>query len=198
MTLRLIAVVLATSTACSSPAFESTAAAFGDPQREQPANATAAALKDFSERIDAYLDLRNSVKGKGPALKETDNAAAIKAAQETLAANIRHARADAKPGDIFTPAIRAQFRQLLYPELKGEDGRAAKRILKDDAPPPAQVPLKVNAPYVADSKPSVPVNLLVNMPKLPMELEYRIVGKHLVLVDVDANLIVDFVPNAIQ
>jgi hypothetical protein len=38
----------------------------------------------------------------------------------------------------------------------------------------------------------------MNLPKLPPELEYRIIGKNLIIRDVDANIIVDFVPNAIQ
>jgi hypothetical protein len=33
---------------------------------------------------------------------------------------------------------------------------------------------------------------------LPPQVDYRIVGKALLLRDVDANLIVDYIPNAIQ
>jgi hypothetical protein len=40
--------------------------------------------------------------------------------------------------------------------------------------------------------------VLKNLPKLPDALEYRIVGKNLIIRDVEANIIVDFVPNAIQ
>jgi hypothetical protein len=38
----------------------------------------------------------------------------------------------------------------------------------------------------------VPVTLLLNLPRLREELEYRIVDKHLILRDVQANIIVDF------
>ncbi|MGE0445564.1 MAG: hypothetical protein AB7P99_10070, partial [Vicinamibacterales bacterium] len=124
--------------------------------------------------------------------------AEIKAAQETLAANIRKLRPGAKAGDIFTPQIRARFRALMYPELRGEDGRDARAVLKDDAPAPGSVPMKVNAPYVADTKATTPSNLLANLPTLPEALQYRVVGRHLVLIDVDANLIVDYVPHAIR
>ena len=156
----------------------------------------AATQKDFEDRIDNYMDLRGKAKGDAPALKETDDPAKIKAAQQALAAAIRRERAGAKPGDIFTPAIRGRFRQLMYPELKGEDGRDAKAIIKDDAP--SSVTLKVNADYVSDMKPTVPSNVLANLPMLPKELEYRIVNKDLLLLDADANLIVDFIPNAVQ
>ena len=40
----------------------------------------------------------------------------------------------------------------------------------------------------------MPPSILLNLPKLPEELEYRFVGPHLILHDVNANLIVDFIP----
>jgi hypothetical protein len=104
---------------------------------------------------------------------------------------------DFKPGDIFTPAIQRTIRQLLAPELKGEAGKDTKQILKDDAP--KAVPLQVNTKYPEKAAlPTVPSNLLLTLPHLPEELEYRIVGKHLILRDTGADLIVDFIPNAIR
>jgi hypothetical protein len=38
----------------------------------------------------------------------------------------------------------------------------------------------------------------MSLPKLPEQLEYRLVGKTLIIRDVEANIIVDFVPNALQ
>jgi hypothetical protein len=97
---------------------------------------------------------------------------------------------------VFTPAVRDSFRKLLSPPLKGEDGRDAKKILKDDAP--AGVPLKVNAKYPPGAPlPTVPANLLLNLPTLPEEVEYRIVGKHLILRDTEADIIVDYIPNVL-
>src|SRR5438270_587763 len=98
------------------------------------ANAEALILQDFKDRINKYLDLRKHAAKDAPPLKPTTDPAQITAAQTALADQIRAARADAKAGDIFTPEIRDKFRRLLYPELKGEDGRDVKQILKDDAP----------------------------------------------------------------
>jgi hypothetical protein len=55
----------------------------------------------------------------------------------------------------------------------------------------------VNAAY-PDSAPlsTVPPTLLLRLPKLPKEVEFRFVGRDLVLYDAYADLIVDFVPNA--
>lgn len=164
---------------------------------EANANPDALVLVDFTQRINKYLAVRKGAAKDAPRMKETDDPAKIQAAQKGLAATLRAARMDARPGDIFTPEIRNKFRRLMYPQLKGEEGREAKAELKEDAP--KAVPLKINAEYPEGAAlPTVPPNLLLNLPTLPEELEYRIIDKHLILRDVQANIIVDFIPNAIQ
>ena len=160
-------------------------------------NADAAVIQDFSNRIDAYVKLRKDAVKGAPALKETTDPAKIKAAQDGMATQIRAARASAKHGDIFTSEITAKFRRLLYPELTGEDGRDAKAVIKDDAP--TNVPFKVNAKYPDGAPvPTVPANLLINLPTLPEPLQYRIIDKHLILVDEDADVILDYALNVIR
>jgi hypothetical protein len=44
---------------------------------------------------------------------------------------------------------------------------------------------------------TTPPSLLLNLPKLPKGLSYRVVDNTLFLLDEEANLIVDFIPNAI-
>jgi hypothetical protein len=44
---------------------------------------------------------------------------------------------------------------------------------------------------------STPPSLLLNLPPLPKELEYRIVGRELVLHDTAPGIIVDFIPNVV-
>ena len=44
---------------------------------------------------------------------------------------------------------------------------------------------------------TMPPSLLAVLPRLPKELEYRIVGRFLVLRDVDAALILDYIPDLI-
>jgi len=160
-------------------------------------NSDAAVLQDFTRRIEAYLKLRKEAVKGTPALKETSDAGKIKAAQDGLSMQIRAARAGAKHGDIFTPEIAAKFRRLLSPETKGDDGRDAKAIIKDDAP--TNVPFKVNAKYPdGASVPTVPANFLLSLPALPEPLQYRIIDKHLVLVDEDADVILDYALNVIS
>jgi hypothetical protein len=45
---------------------------------------------------------------------------------------------------------------------------------------------------------TMPPSLLLNLPKLPEGLEYRFVGRNLILYDSKANLIVDILRNAIR
>ena len=60
------------------------------------------------------------------------------------------------------------------------------------------VPFRVNATYPENQpKPTMPANLLMNLPQLPEPLEYRVVGQHLLLIDTATDLIVDYVLNAI-
>ena len=161
-------------------------------------NPDAAAMAEFKANVDAYADLHQRLARGDAELKQTSDPARIDTAMATLASRIQAARKDAKHGDIFTPTVRPAFRRLLAPHLKGEEGRDAKAILKDDAPEPGTVPFKVNAPYPDDQpRPTVPASLLLTLPTLPEPLEYRIVGQHLLLLDTEADLIVDYVLNAI-
>lgn len=162
-------------------------------------NPDAAVLQDFTARVDKYLEIHEEAAKGAAKLKETEDPAEITKAQDALAARIRTQRATAKHGDIFTAEIRNRFRRLLAPELKGEQGRDAKAVMKDDAPAPASIPFKVNAKYPEGQPlPTVPSNVLLNLPKLAEPLEYRIIGKHLLLFDSDADIIVDYIPNAIR
>ena len=115
-----------------------------------------------------------------------------------LAAKIRSARSSVKRGDIFTPATEAMFRRLLRPQVTGtSDAADNKAIIKDDAPKPQEVPFKVNGEYPKDAPLStVPPDVLKSLPPLPENLQYRFVGRHLILYCTRGNLIVDYMLNA--
>ncbi len=166
------------------------------PAAQPVVNETARLLADFRARVDKYVELRKKAAKDGPRLKETTDPAAIKAAQESLAAHIRSLRADARPGDIFTTEVRPVFRRLLAPEMKGEKGRETKATIAEDGP--LSVPLKINAKYPdAAPLPTVPANVLASLPPLPKEVEYRLVRRNLLLFDPEAEIIVDYIANAI-
>ena len=150
-------------------------------------------LGDFKVRVEKYDELRKKADNSAPPMKESNDSAKIKDAQNGLAERIGAARAGVKPGEIFTPEIAAVFKRLLRPEAKQH---TTKEVLKEDKP--EIVSFKVNGPY-PDKEPVVtmPPNVLAAMPALPKDIEYRFIEKHLILRDSRANLIIDYVLNAI-
>lgn len=163
-----------------------------DPQ----VNPNAAIMADFKARVEKYADLHEDLARGDAKPKDEASAEQIDAQKTALTERIQAARANAKQGDVFTPEMRPIFRRLLAPELRGEEGRDAKAIIKDEAPAAGTVPFKVNAKYPEGQPlPTMPTNLLLTLPPLPKPLEYRVVGQHLLLLDTAADLIVDYILN---
>ena len=162
-------------------------------------NPDAGLVAEFTKKVDAYVKLRNEAANAAPDLKRTEKAGEIAVAEKSMARIVRATRATAKRGDLFTPATEAMFRRVLRPQVtKGAEGADNKATIKDDAPEPKEVPFKVNADYPKDvALSTVPPDVLQALPKLPEDVQYRFVGKHLILYDAKANLIIDFMLNAI-
>lgn len=160
-------------------------------QSQERVNPEAKVAADFLDRIDKYVEMRKHADDGVPRQKETEDPAKIRIAQEALAKRIMMARAGARRGDIFTPEIATRFRRILRPEVKDADTR---KLIQEDNP--GNFPFKVNGPY-PDKEPlsTVPPNVLAALPRLPEEIEYRFVGKHLILRDARANLIIDYIAN---
>jgi hypothetical protein len=195
--------------ACTSSAQQtaqnagSTPAPAPTPQAQQTPKGTnvnpdAGVLAEFTAKVNAYNELRKGLEKKAPPLKKTDAPADIAVAEKAIAQQIRAARANAKPGDIFTPATRAMFRRLLSPTVKGEDGADNKAAIKDDSPATKDVPFKINGEYPkGEPLATMPPDVLKALPPLPENLQFRFVEKHLLLYCSRGNLIVDYMLNAI-
>jgi len=160
-------------------------------------NPHAQILEDFEARIREYTKLRQQAEAGLPVLKPTDSPEEIRRHEHQLAQAIRRQRGRAKQGDLFTPKISAEFRRLIGITFRGSEARRIRVSLKHSEP--VSVALHVNDNY-PEGVPlqTTPPTLLLNLPKLPPELEYRVVGQALVLRDVKANLIVDFMPKALS
>ena len=62
----------------------------------------------------------------------------------------------------------------------------------------ASVKVRVNYPYPDQTEfVEMPPTVLLNLPQLPPEVRYRFVGRNLLLVDNDNNLILDYMTNAL-
>jgi hypothetical protein len=152
-------------------------------------------LSDFGTRVRNYVEFRKKKAGSPP--KPTTSAAKLDQNREQMASGIREARSEAKQGDIFTPEIATYFRTHIAASLTGPNGAKIRTSLRDAEP------VKGFRPQVNESYPegvprqSTPPSLLMNLPRLPKELEYRIVDHDLLLLDAETNMIVDFISGAI-
>jgi hypothetical protein len=64
---------------------------------------------------------------------------------------------------------------------------------------PGEFPHEINATYKrSKSVSTVPPNILALLPRLPDDIQYRFVGRHLILHDTRANVIIDRIPYAIR
>jgi hypothetical protein len=156
------------------------------------------ALAEFTRQVNAYVTVHRAAQATTPALKAGAGAAEIAAREKALAQAIRAKRARARQGDVFTPAVRPVVVAIIRGYLGSPEAAPAKEKVETENPrvetPGAPVNIKVNAPYEADASLStVPAPLLLKLPQLPEEVEFRFVGKHLVLRDTQANIIVDYV-----
>ena len=192
LTFGIVGVVLVSAQACGAT---SSRALPGAPA----VNPRAAALLEFSERIENYMDLRDDIVDEVMPAETTADPALIRGREDALAQRIRTRRANARHGDIFTPDVRVVFRRLLRPQLKSDDRSDILAKLDDDAPAPGAVPVEVNAKYPAGlPMAATPATLLAALPPLPRELEYRFIGKDMILLDQPADVILDYIRNAIE
>jgi hypothetical protein len=156
--------------------------------------ADASVLADFDDRVKNYAALRKRLEGGLKRLPDKASAQQLDANQRALFALVTAARADAKQGDVFVPAMQAHIRAIVRQLLAGRDGPAIKAALMEENPMKARI--AVNSRY-PDEIPlaTMPPDLLAALPRLPENLEFRFVGNRLILLDVTAHLVVDFVSN---
>jgi hypothetical protein len=162
----------------------------------QRVNADAQRIADFRQRLAAYVKMRNEAAAGLPASKPTDSPDKITGRERQLAQKLRSLRSAGKQGDIFTPEISTEFRRLIRLAWRGSDASQMRHSLARAEP--VSLTLHINDAYPT-SVPlqSTPATLLQNLPSLPKEIEYRIIGHNLVLRDAMANLVVDFIERAI-
>ena len=164
-------------------------------QANPEVNRNSAIAADFEKRVGDYMKLRQKAQTGLTAPKNTDSPEKISDYQHGFAAKIRALRPDAKQGDIFTPEISGLFRSLVHSALVSPDGERIRKSYQR-AEPLHGLRVDVNQSY-PDGVPlqSMPPSLLLNLPQLPKELEYRFVGRELILRDIAPNLIADVLPD---
>ena len=162
----------------------------------RPNRADTPVLADFQARVKTYTALHAKLEETLPGLGKESSPEQIDRHQRALARLLQKARTDAKPGNIFTPDVQAVVRRVMADVFGGSDGAALKSSIMDENPGP--IKLSVNGRY-PDAVPlsTVPPQVLRGLPELPDELEFRFIGRHLILMDEHAHIIVDLMENVL-
>jgi hypothetical protein len=166
----------------------STAAASVTPDG-QPVNALGAATLEFHNRVQAYMKIHNEAESKVPNLKRTDDPVEIAQREQALAQMIMTLRAQAPANEIFAKEYQPHFVKIVQDDFANRSAADRKALVHEL---PKLVKIDINTVYPTNLPLiTVPAGLLRKLPDLQPELEYRIVGRSLLLRDVKANLIVD-------
>jgi len=154
-------------------------------------------LSDFSKKAKDYVSKEHML--AQDKMKPTSDVAKLQDQRRQLRDAVQQARANARQGDFFTAETAEIFRKILVDLLNGPDGKKIK-ISLSHAEPGAPAQFKVNGEFPnQNGQPiqSVPPTVLKVLPSLPKGLEYCIAGKTLALRDSAANIVVDYLPNAL-
>ena len=152
-------------------------------------------FKEFFDHVRAYMKIHDSADARVPSLKETSDPKQLSAREKALADEIRVARAGAQQGEVFTPPAAKEIGLIVAEDFKARPLNVQKAILIEV---PMKVPPAINTDYPTTLPlATVPPGLLLKLPTLPDALEYRFLGRHLILRDIKANLIVDFIPDVV-
>lgn len=166
------------------------------PPQDPGVTASAAVVGDFDDRVKAYVALHRKLAKETGEIDETKSPHQITQREQALGESIRAARSQAKQGDIFTPQVETAFKTIIKAEYSLR-APAVRTDRKEDQDELADFIPTVNQTYPPTSPlVTFPAGLLRTLPKLPEELEYRLVQRYLILRDIEANLIIDIIPNA--
>jgi len=159
----------------------------------------ARALATMNDRLKEYVDLHLKLERSLPKLPTEATPQQIDTNQRALEKLMRENRTTAKPGDLFTADARPVIKRLLATVFGGPDGKELKASINDENPvDPVALKLTVNGRY-PDTVPltTVPPQVLQTLPKLSEDLEYRFIGDWLILLDVHAHIIADYIDDAL-
>jgi hypothetical protein len=158
------------------------------------------ATQTFQERVEQYVLLHRLLEGPLPPVTVAHDLTPVRDAMRLLRMRIQRARLDAQPGDIITPDVGRMFRRNIAACLTRAEWAAIFADMAEDeqaepVPPPPVLHVNMAWPEQALFD-FVPPQLLQVLPPLPPELQYRVIGRTLVLWDHHADLIIDVLPGA--
>jgi len=163
----------------------------------QDAAATRDALRMFDRRIGEYAALHRRAAASLPPLTPSADVKWLLHERANLSFAIIAARPNARQGDVFAPPVATAFRTVIRAALADVDVEAMLLDLYEECEVPIRYRLQVNGGYPGWATHEMPIVLLDALPILPEGIVYRLVDLNLVIWDVDADLIVDVLPDAL-
>ena len=161
--------------------------------------AQAQSVDRFDDAVEHYVALhREAERHLDPQQLQLGDAESVLAYAAALREALCRVRPMATEGDVFAPAA-AQFRQRIRLALRRHAivARDLLVAMRHDSEPGARPPA-VNQAFSWALGNLMPAVLIEALPALPDELQYRFVGKSLVLVDIHAGLVVDILRAALD
>ena len=161
-------------------------------------------LESFRTALKTYVDqtqpFRKEAAAKGDAVPNQTSAIAadeaVRLRQRTLAEAIQTTvRPAAQPGDILSPTVADLIRRQLATAFGGPKADLIRDEMEEQNEGLAveSITLAINKMVAV---PRVPPVLLETLPQLPQQVEFAFSGGTLILRDVDADVVVDFIREA--
>jgi len=158
-----------------------------------------APLQQFKAAIGEYITLHRQLEQQLPPFDVTTEAQQIFESSNAMAAAIQTARAGAHQGDIFGSHVAAYLRTRISEALTAH-GFLPEEVISstlEEADEAVALPA-VNGRFPWGRGAIMWPCIIEALPQLPAELQYRIVGRDLVLVDTHADLVVDILRDAVR
>jgi hypothetical protein len=162
-------------------------------------DAQPASLAQFNAAIHQYVQFHRQIERQLPPFREHGDAQDIFESSNAMASALQTARAAAREGDIFTREVAALLRTRVSDALTAHGFLPEEMVAGtlEEADEEAPLPI-VNGRFPWRRGAAVWPFVLDALPRLPHELQYRFVGRHLILVDTHADLVVDILRDAVQ
>ncbi len=198
------AVIVFSAAACNREVPPPPPATSGSPQSAAPtervvgplSEADAAALATMNDRLKGYLALHQEIEAGLPKVSDSATPEEIDKNQRAFEQKIREARKTAKRGALFTPEAEVVILRLLATIFAGPEGKQLVASILDENPVGIKVTVNMRYPDTVPIS-TVPPEVLQTLPKLSEDMEYRFIGRHLILLDAHAHVIADYIEDAL-
>jgi hypothetical protein len=147
--------------------------------------------ESFGRAIAVYMEVHRRAAAEVPSVT-ADTPETVQMIELALARRIQAGRPNARAGDILGP-FAERIRNLVQEDVTGPQGSRMLSSIRETNVYGARV--RVNHRHPAGlPRVTMPGPMLTRLPTVPADLDYRFLGRSLLLIDTRAGLIVDVLP----